>query len=377
MFLWLSIIECAAKGSQFKLVGEFTINPLKKVYIAYPGVRDSAIVTNSKFFLTGKIDQPVHIFLSSTPAFNSDILEFYVDPSFIKLTVADGSNLLKYSVSGSKTEDEKKILDHKINTINTELRTLISKIKYQDQLFRENSKNPQKQNTIQTEINKLKNHFTTLSHQMRKAQIKFYDEFPHSYVTLYEICNFSVLSQDSLQLYFDRMTPAMKSSIYGQRIQDRLSRDKIDVGILAPNFKSIDNNGKEISLADYRGKNYVLLDFWASWCAPCRKGHPELIKLYSKYKERGLEIISISGDVGHTDKWKMAIKEDKIASWRHILNGTGIDMQKKIILNSISKLYDISFLPTKILIDKSGKIVKIIKAEDHDKLSEILADIWP
>jgi thiol-disulfide isomerase/thioredoxin len=135
------------------------------------------------------------------------------------------------------------------------------------------------------------------------------------------------------------------------------------IGSVAAKFIGQGIGGDTVRLSDYRGR-YVLLDFWGSWCKPCRAGHPHLLELYAKYKASGFEIIGIADDDRNPDAWRKAVKDDEIGEWKHILRG--LDMEKFArgdtnYLNypyeiSASK-YGISAYPTKILIDPSGMII--------------------
>ena len=112
-------------------------------------------------------------------------------------------------------------------------------------------------------------------------------------------------------------------------------------------------NGKIVNLADYKGK-YVLLDFWGSWCGPCRAGNPHLKDLYAKYKTKGFTIIGIANESGTIAEasaaWKKAVKEDGLP-WIQVLNNEGKD---KV---DVTNIYEVSAFPTKILVDKDGKII--------------------
>lgn len=93
-----------------------------------------------------------------------------------------------------------------------------------------------------------------------------------------------------------------------------------------------------------------MLDFWATWCKPCRDESPFLIELHTKFKSKGLEIISIANDDERKEAWKKAIQDDKTGAWRHILQGSGT-------VNDLGILYSIQPIPAKILIGKDGTIL--------------------
>ncbi|MBD0833379.1 TlpA family protein disulfide reductase, partial [Aestuariibaculum sediminum] len=114
-----------------------------------------------------------------------------------------------------------------------------------------------------------------------------------------------------------------------------------------------------LKLADFKGK-YLLIDFWASWCVPCRKGNPHLISLYHKYHSKGLEILGVSDDDRAHDKWKNAVEKDGIGIWHHVLRGLEYKEGTYQRINKdkdISDAYNIHSLPTKILVDPNGVIV--------------------
>jgi peroxiredoxin len=117
-----------------------------------------------------------------------------------------------------------------------------------------------------------------------------------------------------------------------------------EIGKKAPDIRLKNTSGEIVSLASLKGK-VVLLDFWASWCGPCRAGNKHLVKLYKKYKEKGFEIYSVSVD-SDTDSWKKAIKKDKI-TWLQV-NDPG-DWQ-----SATATSWGISALPTTFVIDKNG-----------------------
>lgn len=123
-------------------------------------------------------------------------------------------------------------------------------------------------------------------------------------------------------------------------------------GKIAPLFTQPDSTGKLVKLDDFRGK-IVLLDFWASWCMPCRHENPNLVKAYQKYKEKGFEILSISlDDAAHKRDWLDAVKKDNM-QWKHASDLKGGN------LNEAAALYHIEFIPQNWLIDRDGKIIAV------------------
>src|SRR5699024_4809173 len=144
---------------------------------------------------------------------------------------------------------------------------------------------------------------------------------------------------------------------------ERLKQDIEDLkkgvpGADAADFNTVDINGDSLQLADFKG-DYLLIDFWASWCVPCRKGNPDLIKLYKKYHPKGLEILGVSDDDSDHNAWHKAVEKDGIDIWHHVLRGMKTDESGRPVDggSDISNAYNISTLPTKILINPSGEII--------------------
>ena len=122
---------------------------------------------------------------------------------------------------------------------------------------------------------------------------------------------------------------------------------RIAIGAIAPGFVSTDTAGKKIDLKGYRGK-YTFVEFWASWCAPCREESPTLVRLYNEYKDKGFAILSVSIDK-NTAQWKNAIRQDGY-TWGNVcdLNGYG---------GPVAALYTVTAIPNSFLLDKDGRII--------------------
>jgi thiol-disulfide isomerase/thioredoxin len=122
---------------------------------------------------------------------------------------------------------------------------------------------------------------------------------------------------------------------------------RIAIGAIAPGFVSTDTAGKKIDLKEYRGK-YTFVEFWASWCPPCREESPTLVRLYNEYKDKGFAILSVSIDK-NTTQWKNAIRQDGY-TWGNVcdLNGYG---------GPTAALYTVTAIPNSFLLDRNGRII--------------------
>lgn len=153
----------------------------------------------------------------------------------------------------------------------------------------------------------------------------------------------SYLSED-MKPWYEAFSPEAKQSYYGQKVKEELYPAGKE-GTKVPDFKVKDKTGKEVSLSALsQGKKYVLIDFWASWCNPCRKEIPNLKKLYAQYSGKGFEIVSISIDQKKAD-WEKALKEEGL-TWPNFLDETGV-----------AALYKVKFVPTMYLITADGVMV--------------------
>ena len=134
-------------------------------------------------------------------------------------------------------------------------------------------------------------------------------------------------------------------------------------GEILPEFSQAQHNGDNFSLSSLRGR-YVLIDFWASWCVPCREENPVVVRAYNKFKKRGLEIVGVSLD-SKRENWLKAIKVDKWR-WVHVSDLNGWD-------NEVSRMFGVRSIPDNILLDQQGKVLarSLRGKELEKKLSEI------
>ena len=164
---------------------------------------------------------------------------------------------------------------------------------------------------------------------------------------------------------YNQLGAAARKTYYGRHILQNINAvGKTDIGLPAPVFSLPDTSGKVIALAAFKGQ-YVLIDFWASWCGPCRKEHPFLIQAYNRFHAKDFEIISISVDENR-EAWLTAIHTDGLL-WKQVSDGKGPG-------GLVANTYGVKSIPKNFLLDKTGRIIaRNLRGEElSKKLEELL-----
>lgn len=208
-----------------------------------------------------------------------------------------------------------------------------------------------------------------------ESRKKFIKEHPEAFASLYYLLMTSRdYKADELELAYNGLASTYKNTRYGRGLVEKIAAAKsISSGGPAPDFTKLDINGKAVSLSQFRGK-YVLLDFWGSWCGPCRAANPHLKELYSQYSAKGFEILGISsekvsGQEQAEKMWKEAVEKDGL-TWTNVINNE-VSMKQDVV-----QLYSIEGYPTQILLDKEGKIVARWLGAGGKQLDEKLKAIF-
>ena len=338
----------------------------KKIYMDYAKdgfpYADSVVITKGKFHFKGHVNEPNYVRMALDHdnkgklqvQYNGDRIYFYIANENYEFKIKDSLNNVQI-----KGEEFHKIYQAYLNYIGGDFMQIIDEANATFAAVPTDAVDKENQyKTIKTSFDKK---FDTRN----EKQLQYALENPSSFFSvegLVEVSNKrGILAIEPAYLNLSKNN---RETINGKELESRLLAAKnIKIGNEAPNFSQPDQHGKLIQLADFKGK-YLLLDFWASWCGPCRAENPNLKKAYEQFKSKGLEVLAVSiDDKNGREAWLKAIKDDDLP-WIHVADLKGWR-------NEAAVLYGVRGVPTNYLIDPNGKIV----AENlrDEKLHEVLA----
>jgi peroxiredoxin len=210
-----------------------------------------------------------------------------------------------------------------------------------------------------------------LIHQQALVNKKFIQENPDSYISLVLLGSYAYSADYSdIAPLYDGLSDRMKQTLRGKHFAELLPHLKaVSLGAIAPEFAEPDTAGKMVSLSSFRGK-YVLVDFWASWCGPCRGENPNVVKAFNRYKGQNFTIVGVSLD-----------SKDGRARWLAAIHKDGLPWTQVSALNywddPAAALYAVKAIPQNFLLDPNGKIIaKNLRGDDlENKLEELFGKI--
>ncbi len=311
-------------------------------------VNDTAIVFDEKFKMIGSVQEPSVYFLAVDGSEGE--LIFMLENSEIDIDI-NKEIIMKSKVSGSETNNDFWAFQHEMERMNEENRKLF--VTYRNA---NKSNDIRKKDSIRTILEKYNEQITNY------PQV-FIKENNDTYFSLNLIgleANKPKVDLEALIEAFESLTARLKDSPKGIEVRNKLDNlyveyqkiAHLEIGKVAPNFEAPTPDGDIVSLDQLRGK-VTIIDFWAAWCGPCRKENPNVVRIYNKFHDQGLEIIGVSldGQSRQNDPkkaWLDAIEKDNL-TWNHVSH-------LQYFNDPVAKLYNISSIPATYLLDKEGKI---------------------
>jgi len=364
LILALSLSPLAA----FTQAGDFTIEGKvnrkldgKFIKIYYEDAKtkkaDSVAIKKGAFKLTGTISLPTVAMLSLGNQENGDRIDVFLSQGTIRVSAKDS---LHYAgISGTKLAIEHEQLAKKLRPADDKFYNGIGFWKTMPE--GEDKK---------AYLTKLMSGLDAYMLFKREAVHQFVKDYPASYVSLYYLDKNApggLANYETTYPYYSKLSPEIKATPLGKQFGERLLRTKGKLtGEAYIDFVSTTPDGKQLSLKEVISKNkYTLVDFWASWCGPCRKENPHVVKTFEDFKGKGFTVLSVSLDEDAA-KWKDAIEKDGMP-WYHVSSLKGWK-------EPAAALYNVRAIPQNVLVDSKGTIVATnLRAETlYNKVGELL-----
>lgn len=366
----MCLLSCSIYGQEAPVTDSFRITGLLErpitgcVYLSYGNkeghyVTDSAAVSGRRFSFTGQVNQyfanTYITIVEKKGSKNAKLTDygFGLENAAITLSIY-GKELDKIKIQGNRTE---------------------RRVKY----FYKHTLDPMAK---KIDIATKQKEDSAVLEKLRKAYVHeialYCKAHPNAPATPCILTNeASYLTEQEMRSLFATIGPTQQESYFGkfmQRIMQRKALAHTQIGRTMPNFTAASFTGDSVTLYTLTQNGHVLLDFWASWCNPCRKASPNLRALYSTYHEKGFEILGISCDTKDDEPlWRKAIAEDTTFYWQHILTSPP-NMAPYPNRVDLLKDYEVEAFPTLILLDKNNKIM--LRANTEEEVAYKLKELY-
>jgi len=305
---------------------------------------DTVAVKNGKFTWVTKLSDPQKV----SVFFPNRMIEFFAESGNIKIT-GNIDSLDRLKITGSKTQDEADAFEKTLKDIRDQEMPLYQK-------WGKVSK--EEQIALEAKLDDLRM-------QRRARANRYIAKHPGSAFSVSLISDRAMMGEyNDIKNLYDLLAPSAQQSTAGKQIANRLTvLKRSSIGETMLNFAQNNTEGQPVRFSDFKGK-YVLVDFWASWCGPCRAENPNVLKAYNKYKDKNFTVVGVSLD-DNGEKWKKAIRDDNMP-WTQLSDLKGWR-------NEVSTYYGIMGIPSSLLVDPQGKIIaKDLRGEAlNKKLAEL------
>jgi len=347
------------------------LNAPAKAYLFYKvngqNHLDSANITNGHFLFKGRVGAPksanikvIHGELSEMNPVTrpqDDLLPFIIEDKTMLIIGKD--SVRNAAIKGSPANEDNK-------QITALLKPHYDKYQALNAEYQAQTEEKQRDSAY---INTLESRAKAIEQEIIAVKMNYVKANPGKYMALMAFNSTLPETFDAIEAekIFNTLDEKNRKSDLGLELQARIAKvKKTQDGAIAPDFVQNDVNGHPVKLSDFRGK-WVLLDFWASWCGPCRRENPNLLKTYKTFRDRGFTVLGVSLDKPNDkDKWVAAIEKDGLI-WTQVSDLKSWD-------NEAAKLYEVTAIPMNFLINPEGKIVgKYLRGEELDKkLQELI-----
>jgi thiol-disulfide isomerase/thioredoxin len=332
----------------------------KKVLLTYANsdgksAKDSALVINGKFKITGTTAFGNRSYLELKPVLKdtsktrsaSDFKEFYLEKG--NTIVAGKDSVSTATVSGTTVQKENLEYHAQMDPVQKEYQKIVTRY---FKASKEKDSLALKQIAVDAK---------PVVAKMESTLDNFIASHPDSYITADLILTNRMMVIDVLKFdpIYSALSPKVLSSFSGKKITDKYNKAKQFAIGKTIDFTLPDKDGKEFKLSSLKGK-YVLVDFWASWCAPCRAENPFMLKAYNELKDKNFEIVGVSLDETRT-AWLKAVEQDKLP-WTQVSDVKGFKTE-------IAIRFGISAIPQNVLVDPDGRVIaKDLRGSDVNKM---------